>query len=241
MVTPTQLVSYQRTVKALVAGDHWVTYSEQGRLYSSFTNMPKKIRRNLEIQVNGKLEKLIELDIRACFPTLLAYFYLKPHYLTPNDVDKDALRQEFKEFKRIIKEEEFYKYVFGAMTKDRDKIKVGFSCYCNGYYTPKWDYHHHLKEKLPLLADMLHFRIGMSDERERTFVGRTLHRIESEIMIRDTLQPLGDSNFASDAMPLLTVHDAILTTSEHTHTIIKHVQDLFEKKLNIRPVITEKG
>lgn len=104
-LTSERIIMYINKALKLHFKNLWFAVSNEGRLYSSITNLPNDAIDYLRLYE----KKVIELDVSNCQPLLLAY------YINNNDYQKDVENGVF--YERILHKLGWKK------KKDRDKLK----------------------------------------------------------------------------------------------------------------------
>lgn len=198
-----------------------------GRLHSNFTNLDKIARNKLLLYG----APLVEIDMRACFPTLL-YKYVT------DEAEQQKYRQWLFEDKK-----DFYSAIMNSMqTNDipyngvisRNLIKKGFNAWLNG--GRKYDYIADvLRIEFPLLYQEI---MKIRKRNDRKIIGCQLMESEAKIMISSVLTKMWNHD---DDMPVLSLHDAFYCHSHAANSICEMVINEVETHIGIRPIVLIKN
>jgi hypothetical protein len=178
-----------------------------GRLYTSFANLSKGVKRHLSI--DG--EDIWEVDISCAQPLFLSKLY------DGSDQDPEYVAQEKKAYLSAV-DGDIYTLI-GATGAKRDKIKKDFYNVFFGKLG-RWnkELFNNFRENFPILAEEI-LKIKKGNYKE---LAHKLQRTESDIIVHGAyLEFLNkfDGEFA------LTIHDSIATKKKHLPVI----KDLVEK------------
>lgn len=227
-ISAVSLYDYQRQILSIVNGKYWASYTGTGRVYSSLTNLHRCLRRRLEINDDGAWKPLVEIDVKACVATILAYFYTYP---TSVSIPKDQKEKEKKKYIHLIENKDFYTSMFNAIYKSRSHQKTAWSSYLNGGTNYKINLMQlSFQAEFPILYKILNALLSSHCKEVRKTVCEKTFEIESEIMVGDVF-----GHFSVRQVPIITIHDAILTTEEHLESILHHLKQAFINKLGITP------
>lgn len=108
-LTTERIIRYINQVLKFHYKNLWFKISDEGRFYSSLTNLPSKSIKFLKL--NGK--KLVELDVKNCQPLLLSYLINHPAYKidVENGVFYDKMAKAL-DLKRVEFKLFSYRYIF---------------------------------------------------------------------------------------------------------------------------------
>ncbi len=245
-----------RVLRMFLAGDHRLKVDPWGRVHTLITSMPRVLRRLLHI--DGKplveidvsccqplLAGLITLERERCKGSAIHGESTRPRnqgktlhppsisIMSPNSgypdtfvrnssledyIDACCFRDFYWEFAKVIK-------VPCGTEEERRKVKRK-ACYLIFGKTPRkgrsrfrqWQ---RFRERWGPIADMLD-DLKRHDHRN---AARKLQDYESQLMIRGVCGSLMRDH---PEIPILTVHDSILTTSDYTELVMERIGDVWE-------------
>ena len=198
--------------------DLWAV-DPQGRVYVYPTVIPKKLRSRL--RWNGK--PLWSIDISASQPLLHALLY--------DDTDL----KEREEYLQLVSSGELYNNLNERLSKPFDLDDEDQRSQFKQALFPSIFYGHpETKDKgelwnlfnaeFPTLSKKITKAKGTGgDYRE---LPKTMQTIEAEIMIQEVIGNL-------DILPLIPIHDCVLTTEEHVETVEAQIRKVFKNDLNL--------
>jgi len=180
----------------------------QKRIYHTLTSAPREMRN--AVRLDG--QKLVEIDVKACQPSLLLKFL-------------DGI-PGCEEYGRILREEDFYS--FFCTGQSRDLAKVQFCRFAFGEYKRKNAWGEKFTELLPEVAGYI--------RENSTWLSRQLQDLEAEICIYgvvETLRAMG-----SFAIP---VHDSFMIRAEDSEVVQRIIEAEFRNSFNFTPKVSVKN
>jgi hypothetical protein len=214
---------------AILRKDTWISRGEKsGRIYSTITNAPKEIRRYLSYSGT----RLVEGDIKTCFPILLLALYDEQEdSCFGDDMDETKIRD-------ILAERELYeKFLSGDFYQEmmdisgykgnRKSFKRDFQVYLN------WDGEvEKIARPMSLVFPILSRLISEKGDGMASF----LQSLESSIMVEGVL-----GQCLRKKIPIITIHDGFLCLPSDFDKIAKMITDKFLLTVQFSPVLTRDG
>jgi len=223
-------------------------YSRYGRVFSNVTNLPREIRPYLRIGA----EPLVSVDVRNCQPLLLCLIKQRKNKTSGRKKDKqtkkeskpstDATSERFSfegidntevmdfatepsqiscSYQKLCEGGGFYEHMMGLLgTGDRDKVKTTAYHYLFGPTTFRSRFADVFEREFPEIAGTVRTMKRGGYER----VARALQEIESDLMIHTACKHIMQSD---PSIPLVTIHDAVMTTPAHVETVTAAIRDAF--------------
>ena len=211
----------------------WFSVCDYGRIHTNITGMSKRFRHCL----NFKGQKLIEIDIRNSQPFFLGlllsqcnvqmhkYSKLSPfpsppsHYSVKTGIDKRTVC-DFTEYLRDTAQGGIYERLSRCSGIELREVKEKLfaqAVFCQTKHEGKLA--SVMEELYPSVMD------GIRHLKRRDYRAAAAHlqKFESNIVINTVCRDLDPS------IPLLTIHDSILTTAEHIPTVLGMFRDVFSQ------------
>ena len=173
---------------------YFISRSQEGRIYSSFTNLPKIIKPFI-YEKGKKNEKLKEIDIANCQPGLLAYLFVN------------------EEYKKIVEAGDYYKH-FGDGNAKKMKDKNMFILFGK---TKLSDTSIQLLSKIDGLADFINEFRNVSERNQEMF--HILQSMESHIFIDLVSKYCIENNIT-----FFTVHDSIMVSEKRCDEVYNYIK-----------------
>ncbi len=236
-------------------GLHYGSRRSKGRrFYSDFTCLAKPIRRR--IKIDG--QQLVEVDVSCCQPCLL-HHVLSEHYNSNKKILLNLSSQELFEnlskYKTCVERGDFYQHwadledcfktqaVKGSPSNAKRefcRMVFGFYPYCMNYdfgrrfkeiFPAAWEILDHLKQR-----EQLAHSLPKKDRHKQ--LAWKLQEMESTCMLDDVVGGIINEGLS---LPILTVHDAILTTPPYVDQIKRRIKRSFLQRYGVRVGVGVKG
>ena len=207
------------------------------RFFSSITSVHKPIRR--KCKMDG--QNLVEIDVKSCQPLLLTR-------LISDHTEGNKQYQHKKELNEIkllcyegnfYREFEYLRWCEGLGIDDRGLLKQDF---CHAFFNYSTGFVKHpfsmgFLERFPH-SWLAVYEIKKKYERDfhmpankrHSQLARRLQRMESQCMIDDLVGGIIRDGLS---IPILTVHDAILTTPPHVEHIKQRIKNSFLQRYGL--------
>ncbi|PHR93904.1 MAG: hypothetical protein COA78_32525 [Blastopirellula sp.] len=207
---------------------------EYGRFHSLFTQINRELRDF--IQFNGK--SLIEVDISNCQPLILGILGKGDTYSTKRYENMNLNLTEYSKYLSICSEGLLYEYLLDCsdgLFIDRDDVKAEFLpfLFAKNKRSMKSPFYSIFNSEFPSLA---RYCVQMKKEDHRA-LSWACQRFESKLMIDEACGILRESN---PEMPIITIHDSIMTTPEHQPEVEAAIYQAFSK-YGVKPMLKIKG
>ncbi len=190
----------------------FATDPKTGRVFHNVANLNKELRPFLRLDGH----KLIEVDISNCQPMLLYSFY-------DDKKSAEAIR-----YKAIVESGKFYEVIQAVTTQERQTTKKRFMSFAFG------EPHH--KNKVSKAFNILFPELGKIINSikadDYTALAIALQKLEADLVIKAVV-PLCKKM----AIPVLTVHDSILTFPEHREIVSKLIKQQCEALYGLTPML----
>jgi hypothetical protein len=213
---------YRKSIEFIQKHQWFFTFDPKtGRVFNNITSLPSVLRPFLLI--DGK--PLIEIDVANCQPLLMLTFY------------KDE--PERHQFAAVVNQGRFYEMLNSELKKpypqnQKDKIKkaVFKQIMFGGEKQKRFNLYKTFAKLFPLLAS----RIQIVKTPNHAKLALVLQSLEAELMIKGVVGKIA----ATTKIPVLTIHDSILTFPEHEMEMRELITNQFDKRLGIRPLLKTK-
>lgn len=197
-----------------------------GRLFTNLTNLKKDFRQFLKL----KKENLIEIDVKNSQPLLLNVLCdkLSPHKI----ID----RNEYNKYKLLSQSGKLYDYFIPLFKKEydltltRQEIKTSFFgkiFFCKLTMNDRYKESKIFKKYFPQIFDI----ILEYKKYDYCNLAIQLQKMEASIIIEQIALVLSQQN-----IPILTIHDSILTTPKHINLVYKKIKEVFAI-YNLKPCL----
>jgi hypothetical protein len=213
---------YERSVD-FIRGRDWFfsTDPNTGRVFNNVTLLPKKLRGF--VRYDGK--SLIEIDVANCQPLLLLSLYdNEPERAqfekavvggTFYELLNAQLKRKYAKSKRDkLKKAVFRQIFFGKIPAKPKSVCVAFA------------------QMFPLLYDKI-LKVKKPDYRKLALL---LQKSEADIIIGKAVDRIARTS----RIPILTVHDSILTVPEHVEEVKERLETAFLETLGVKPSLKVK-
>lgn len=247
-----QLVEDRLVVEAAIhriAQKEWFsTVCPYGRYHSNISSFHRFLRPFLHLEG----EHLVEVDVSHCQPLCLSILL---HKQRNNILQSEHHSEE----KKLFFQQLFSFPLCCGLEDNDDAIQYKKDCETGEMYAKmlnnsKVETRAELKKKMfeevyfgkrertallsafRRLYPTMHKLIAAVKERDYRQLSWTMQRIESEIVINDACDRLRKDH---PTIPILTIHDAILTTPSFADTVHQHLTAAFQRR-GVNPLITKK-
>jgi hypothetical protein len=207
--------------------DCWTT-DKQGRVYT----LPVIIPRALRPFFRWRGERLMIVDISSCQPLLHTIIY-------------GAFNYEGKEvylYKYLCESGKLYSFLNESLVapydiNDEDQYKelktrlFGEVYYGHPDKQDRGELWHIFRKSFPFLAQ----KLDELKARDHRPLPRLMQEIEADIVIKEVIGNSLDSDF-----PLVSIHDAVMTTKEGVPYVRKKIEEVFLNDLRLVPKIKNK-
>jgi len=193
-----------------------------GRVFTNITNFPREVRQYLRLDERA----LTEVDISACQPLLLIQLYQN------GEPEKEKYLQ-------LVLSGQFYEGLDRRLAKPygpegRDDLKQKALTWLFDTSRPtRTKLCQSFVEMFPVLyAEILKFK-----EPNYLALAHRLQKDESTIVIKGAVRKI---MMSSPNIPILTIHDSILTLPEYTATVVCALKEAVRLRLGVEPNIKVK-
>lgn len=244
--------------------DHSITIDKKGnRLHSHLTNCPKLLRNFITIDGHN----LVSIDIKNSQPYMLLALFQHKNFKKKSDTSNPHLTipttllstrnipsiilghssvilnsKEFQDYKKLVTTGKIYDEFVKLAKIDENEIELGFSerdivkfrfmlCFYSANSANSQGMKTLFRSKFPkiyaLMCDL--------KEKDHTTLSILLQRVES-ILILNKICGRISSEFPK--IPLLTIHDSILTIPKFVDQVVKVINEEAKKYIGIEPMLS---
>jgi hypothetical protein len=214
--------SYERSIEWIRDKD-WFFKADPntGRVFNNVTSLPKVLRQFLRL--DGK--PLVEVDVANCQPLLLLGLY-----------DGEGERDQFRQ---VAQNGTFYECLdselekpYGAQRRDELKVKVFTQIFFDRVRAKPSKLCQAFARKFPVLYGKV---LALKEPAYRNLALR-LQTDEAAIVIGKVV----DGIARTSKIPVLTVHDSLLTLAEHVDEVKQRMEFGFLGSLGVKPTLKVK-
>lgn len=214
---------YERSVEDIKLGEWFFGRDKKtGRVFSNITSLPRNLRPYLRL--DGK--PLVEIDVSNCQPLLLLGLY-----------DDEPEREKFK---LVVESGKFYEFLdnklekpFGLIRRDTLK-KRALTQICFDRIRPEAGRLGRVfEDEFPALHQKILFL-------KRNDFRKLAHRLQSDeasIVIGNVVNIIAQTT----RIPILTIHDSVLTLPEHAEEVMKRLEKAFFDALAVKAPLKVKN
>ena len=214
---------YERSIEFIQTGQWFFKVGAiTGRVFTNVANLPRELRPYLRL--DGR--RLAEIDISACQPLLLSELY--PH---------DSTEKE--KFLEIVLSGNFYEILDAKLSKPygsehRNELKQ--AVFTQIFFDKLRSRKGKLGELFSNLFPVLYAQIVKIKTPKHEVLAQRLQRAESDIVIKTFVGEV----MRTTRIPLLTIHDSVLTFPEHTTEVVSQLMRAVHARLAVIPNIKDK-
>ena len=190
-----------------------------GRVFNNITSLPKQLRQFLRL--DGK--PLVEIDVANCQPLLLLGLY--------NDADKER-----EEFRRVVENGNFYETIdvllekpYGTERRSELKDKIFTQVFFDRVWPTSSKLCQAFQKRFPVLYERM-VALKAADHRR---LALRLQSDEARIVISKVVTGIASST----RIPILTIHDSVLTKAEHVAEVKERLEAAFKEQLGVKPTL----
>ncbi|MDB4365335.1 hypothetical protein N9Z08_00240 [Pirellulales bacterium] len=240
-----QIKHIRHNLDMLNLGQHYGNrFNRTGRFFSSVTNVNKVIRRKLKIDNQDH----VEIDVNSCQPLLLTQLisdHIRVNKQELTDISLEDLDNELTYIKHLCFCGEFYRqfeYVRKSEVLEIDETHKLKTDFCHAFFNYVTGFRRHafsqaFLRKFPnawlVVQDLKHryqSDTNLPANKRHGELPRRLQRMESRCMIDDLVGGIIEDNVD---IPVITIHDGILTTAPHIENIKQRIKHSFLQRYGL--------
>ena len=240
-----QIKIIRHNLDMLNIGQHYGNRNNRaGRFFSSVTNVNKIIRRKLKIDNQDH----VEIDVNSCQPLLLTQLisdHIRVNKQELTDISLEDLYNELTYIKHLCFCGEFYRqfeYVRKSEVLEIDETHKLKTDFCHAFFNYVTGFRRHafsqaFLRKFPnawlVVQDLKHryqSDTNLPANKRHGELPRRLQRMESRCMIDDLVGGIIEDNVD---IPVITIHDGILTTAPHIENIKQRIKHSFLQRYGL--------
>ena len=247
-----QIKCLKLQLNRLQLDQHYGNRRNKGRrFYSDLCAIAKPIRRQLTI----KGEPLLEIDIKCCQPCLLHHVLSEHNKSINKKLLLNSPTNKESKYKFYVEHGEFYQQwadledyfktliIRGSPSNSKRefcRMCFGFHPYCMNYkfgerfqelFPDDWAILENIKQ-----TELLNLNVPKKDRHKQ--LAWKLQRMESTCVIDDVVGEIINQRLD---IPIITIHDAILTTSKHAKNIKQLLKHSFLQRYDLNVGVEIKG
>jgi len=220
--SPRQNDYYRKSID-FINGKDWSFFYDNvtGRVFNNVTSLPRLIRPYLLI--DG--QPVIEIDVANCQPLFLISLYGEKDY------------EEREKFKNVVSNGVFYEFVNNLQktpyaereqAKDATYRRILFG----SLKQKKYNFYKAFAAQFPILDK----KIDSIKTARYQELARILQTLEADIVLNGVVRQIANTT----KIPVLTVHDSIITLPRHKNQVIELLACEFKEKLGVVPILRQK-
>lgn len=215
-----EMADYTELILDYFLKEHFYLKADrQGRIYHVLTLCKRSLRK----YVRWNWQDLHEIDVPCCQPALLSLLY-------------PERGEEWRKFTNLIKDNKYYNFLNSRLAKpfdlsnkeEKSKLKeIYFSqdLFLTNYVKDS-PLRSVIRNEFPILFS-LQKEIKKKHHRDLALF---LQRTEADIIVNQLCKEFAADHNPNDAC-LITIHDSLVTTIEHTNEVKERMQNKFDKIL----------
>jgi hypothetical protein len=193
-----------------------------GRVFNNVTSLPKLLRPFLLL--DG--QPVIEIDVANCQPFLLLSLYEETDNYECEKFKSEILSGKFYEFLNNLQK---HPYPEREQAKNATYKRILFG----SLKQKRYNYYKVFAAQFPILDK----KIDEIKTPRYQELARILQTLEADIMINGVIRKIANTT----RIPVLTVHDSIITLPQHKKQVMELLECEFKEKFGVVPILREKG
>jgi len=224
LMTDREMDYYERSVEWIEAKDWRFSVGQiTGRVFTNITGLPRELRPFLRL--DG--EPLVEIDVSACQPLLLYQLYQKGEPEVTKYLDVVLSGQFYETLDKLLEKP------YGKERRDELKRAIFTQVFFDEIWPVKSPLCQAFYDQFPVLySEIVKFKTP-----NYKALSHRLQRDEAEIVINTVVGRLMENPI----IPVVTVHDCILTTPAHAKEVESLLKEAFAEKVGVMPNVKHKN